>query len=219
MNSILLKLTSLLFIVILATGCATQQKPYDYSAYKQSNPRSILVLPPINNTPDVKATYSMLSQMTYPLAESGYYVFPVTLVDESFRQNGLNNPAEIHAVSPVKLREIFGANAALYVTITRYGASYTVIKSQSVVSASAKLLDLKTGQLLWEGSASASSQENNNQSGGLAELLISAIVTQVVSSVVDASHPVAGIASNRLLLARPPNGILYGPRSPKYGSD
>lgn len=219
MRSPHLKFFALFLVAILATGCATQQ-PYDYLAYKQSNPRSILVLPPINNSPDVKATYSMLSHMTYPLAESGYYVFPVTLVDESFKQNGLNNPAEIHAVAPAKLREIFGADAALYVTITRYGTSYTVINSASIVSARAKLVDLKTSKLLWEGTAAASSDENKNQQGGgLAGLLIAAIVNQIISTMIDESHPVAGVTSHRLLAARTPNGILYGPRSPHYGKD
>jgi hypothetical protein len=94
----------------LTTGCATQTKPYDYTAFKESRPASILVLPPINNSPDVAATYSMYSQVTYPLAESGYYVYPVTLVDETFRQNGLNNPPEMHEVTLKKLREIFGAD-------------------------------------------------------------------------------------------------------------
>ncbi|EPM73075.1 lipoprotein, partial [Pseudomonas syringae pv. actinidiae ICMP 18804] len=38
-------------------------------------------------------------------------------------------------------------------------------------------------------------------------------------SATDAGHPIAGIASNRLLTAGRPAGLLYGPRSPKYGSD
>ena len=67
------------------TGCANNRQPYDYTAFKQSRPASILVIPPLNNSPDVAATYSMLSQVTLPLAEAGYYVFPVSLVDETFR--------------------------------------------------------------------------------------------------------------------------------------
>ena len=218
MHSTLLKFVPLLFIAVILAGCATSQ-PYDYSEYKQSRPHSILVLPPINNSPDVNATYSMLSQMTYPLAESGYYVFPVTLVDETFKQNGLNTTADIHAVTPNKLREIFGADSALYITITKYGTSYMVISSAAIVSASAKLIDLKTDKLLWQGSASASSEEGQNNSGGLAAILISAIIKQIVSNVMDASHNVAGITSQRLLFAGHQNGILYGPRSPNYGKD
>ncbi len=217
MPSRLLKRLFLLCTAVLATGCATQ-KPYDYSAFKQSRPRSILVLPPLNNSPDVNATYSVLSQVTYPLAESGYYVLPVALVDETFRQNGLTVPGDIHVVAPAKLREIFGADAALYITVEKYGVTYMVFDSAAIVTASARLVDLKTGALLWQGSATASNSENNNNSGGLAGMLITAVIKQIANSVTDASHKVAGVTSQRLLGARP-NGMLHGSRSPAYGQD
>jgi hypothetical protein len=89
--------------VLMLAGCATQPG-YDYSAFRESRPRSILVLPPLNDSPDVNATYSMYAQTTLPLAESGYYVLPVTLVDEAFRQNGLTAPADIQQVPLKKLR-------------------------------------------------------------------------------------------------------------------
>lgn len=203
----------------LTTGCATQTKPYDYTAFKETRPASILVLPPINNSPDVAATYSLLSQVTYPLAESGYYVYPVTLVDETFSQNGLNNPPEMHAVTLKKLREIFGADSALYINIKHYGTSYAVLASESRVTAEARLIDLRTEQVLWTGSASASSAEGRNSSGGLVGLLVQAIVSQIVESSMNQSHTIAGVTSSRLLSAGIPNGILYGPRSPKYKTD
>ena len=201
------------------TGCATPKAPFDYTAYKESRPRSILVLPPVNKSPDVQATHSMLSYATVPLAEAGYYVFPVTLVAEAFKENGMTQPDDMHATSAEKLRQIFGADAALYVTITRYGTSYMVVTSASVVSAEARLVDLKTGKLLWSGAASASSEEGQNQQGGLAALLITAIVKQVMATALDQSHRVAGVASARLLSAGMPNGVLYGPRSPNFGKD
>ena len=64
-------------------GCATIT-PFDYSAYKASRPRSILVLPPINNSPEVTATYSVMSFVTKPLSEAGYYVMPVGMVAQAF---------------------------------------------------------------------------------------------------------------------------------------
>lgn len=204
--------------VLLATGCATRQ-PYDYTAFKQSRPASILVLPPLNSSPDVAATYSMLSQVTLPLAESGYYVFPVSLVDETFHQNGLNNPAEMHSVSPGKLREIFGADSALYIEIKQYGTVYSVISSESRVTASARLVDLRTDQVIWQGEATASSAEGRSSSGGLVSMLVQAVVNQVVENAVNRSHQIAGVTSYRLLAAGTPNGILYGPRSPQYEKD
>ena len=203
----------------LLGGCATPPT-FDYTAYRGSRPQSILVLPPVNNSPDVNATFSVLAQVTHPLAEAGYYVMPVSLVAETFKQNGVTEPAEMHAIDRAKLREIFGADAALYLTVTKYGTTYMVFDSAAVVSASAKLVDLKTGQELWSGSATASSSEqNNNNQGGLVGLLVTAVVKQIMHSVVDSSHPVAGIASQRLLSAGRPNGMLYGPHSPNYGKD
>lgn len=212
----LFKLAAVLLLASFVTGCATQ-KPYDYSAFKRSNPKSILVLPPVNKSPDIKASYSFLSYTSYPLAESGYYVFPVAVVDETFRQNGLNAPEEIHAVAPAKLREIFGADTALYIEITQYGTRYMVFSSDTIVAANAKLVDLKTGETLWTGAASASNNENQNNNG-LIGMLVQAAVSQIINTLTEQGHVVAGITSQRLLMARP-YGVLYGPRSPYYGKD
>jgi hypothetical protein len=213
------KMMAGLLALALLGGCVSP-KTVDYAAYKQARPKTILVLPPLNNSPDVKASYSMLSQVTFPLAEAGYYVLPITLVDETFRQNGLTTPADIHQAPANKLQEIFGADAALYITVTDYGTRYLIISSETVVTATAKLVDLKTGTTLWTGSARASSEEgNNNSGGGLIGALITAAVKQVINSSTDAGYPIAGVTSTRLLSAGQPAGLLYGPRSPKYGTD
>ncbi len=214
-------------LLALLGGCAPT-KSVDYSAFKQAKPRSILVLPPLNESPDVKATYSMLSQVTFPLAEAGYYVVPVALADETFRQNGLTSAGDVHQVSPAKLREIYGADAALYVTVSDYGTRYMVISSATIVTASAKLVDLRSGTTLWTGSATASSEEGNGgNNGGLVGMLITAAVKQIInSSVEDAGYPIAGMTSARLL-GRPAGRTVVRPalaevrqrlsRAPGYG--
>lgn len=206
-------------VALLATGCATQQKPYDYAEFKQARPASILVLPPLNSSQEVIAPYGMLSQATLPLAESGYYVVPVALAEETFKQNGLSIPADIHQVPVVKLREIFGADAALYVNIKEYGTSYRVVDSVTVVTADAKLVDLRSAKVLWEGSASASSAEGQQNQNGLIGMLVSAVVNQIVGTMSDTSYKIAGVTSRRLLWAGHSNGMLYGPRSPMYQKD
>lgn len=205
----------LLAAVLLLGGCAGRQH-VDYTAFRESKPASILVLPPLNNSPDVRATYSFLSTVTQPLAEAGYYVFPVALVDQTFRDNGLQDAGEIHQVPPDKLREIFGADTTLYITVTHYGSVYRLLDSEVRVTANAKLVDNRSGQLLWSGAATASDAEGRNSSGGgLVGALIYAAVKQVISNIGDQGHPVARTASHRLLKAGP-NGLLYGPRSPFY---
>lgn len=210
-------LLALLAATLLLGGCATARKPYDYTEFKQARPASILVLPPLNSSPDVDATYSMMSVTTAPLAESGYYVFPVTMVAETFKQNGLTSPSDIHAVSITKLREIFGADAALYIDVKKYGTSYAIISSETRVTAEARLLDLRSGKALWSGAATASSAEgDSNSGGGLVGLLVKAAVRQIIETISSQGHVIAAQTGARLLAAGTPNGMLYGPRSPKY---
>ena len=217
MMSRLKNIALLLAPAVLMVGCATKAPSYDYTAFKAAKPRSIVVLPPLNNSPEVNAGNSVYAQVSYPLAEAGYYVLPVAVVGETFKQNGLTNAADIHGVDVKKLNEIFGADAGLYITIDKYGSTYTVIDSVAVVAVTAKLVDLKSGTLLWEGKASASNNEGgNNGGGGLIGALVAAAVKQILNSTTDAAHPVAGVANARLLSAGMTNGLLYGPRSVKY---
>lgn len=199
----------------IVTGCTLPTKPVDYSEFRAAKPRSILVLPPINKSPDVKGSHGLLAHTTMPLAEGGYYVLPVTLVNETFRENGLTIADEIHAVPPKKLREIFGADAALYLTITRYGTRYMVLSSATEVHANAELLSLVTGKTLWRGQAFASSAEHQQTGGGLIGMLVTAALNQVINTASDQGFNYARIASNRLLSPRP-NGLLYGPYHPGY---
>ncbi len=215
-----LKLSVACALTLLMAGCATTQKPMDYSAFKQSNPKSILVLPPTNHTSEVIAPYGVLANVTVPLAEAGYYVFPVALVNETFKNNGLTVAEDIHAVAPKKLNEIFGADAVLYIDIEEYGTSYAVLSSDTVVVVKARLTDSKTNTLLWEGKASASSSEQNGgNGGGLVGMLVEAAVKQIMETAMDTGFQIAAIASNRLLSPEMHNGILYGPRSPKHGKE
>lgn len=220
MTTLLLRASLLASVLLLSACSSTPPAKTDYTAFKVSKPRSILVLPPLNNSPDVTASDSVLSVTTFPLAEAGYYVMPVTLMKAAFQQNGITSPHDAHNIAPGKLREIFGADTALYITIAEYGTSYQVIDSEVTVALKAKLVDLRSGQTLYTTSAQASSTEKGrNSSNDLVALLLAAAIKQIANSVTDAGHDVADIAIQRLLYPGPPNGLLYGPYSPKYGSD
>jgi hypothetical protein len=197
------------FAAVLIAGCTTAP-PKDYTELRQSRPRSILVLPPLNETADAAGTYSVFTTTTRPLAELGYYVLPLALVDRMLKENGLTMPADMHQAPLGKLREVFGADAVLYIAVESYGTKYVVISSTTVVKARAKLVDCKTGVVLWEGTARV---EFSGQSG-----LVQAVVSQVMSKIMDQAHVVAAMAS-RQLLSKPGQGLLLGPRHPEFGKD
>ena len=204
----------LLATVALLAGCVAPQQNVDYTAFRESKPASILILPPLNTSVDVVAAAAVLSQATRPLAESGYYVIPVGVMEETFKQNGLSTADEIHELPATKLREIFGADAALYMTVKQYGASYAVLSSNVTVSIDAELLDLRNGAKLWTGSKQV--VQASGSSGGLIGMLVQAVVDQIINNLSDRSYGVAGMTNHMLLTAGQPGGILYGPRSPHY---
>jgi len=218
MRNLRLYLSITILSLLMLGGCATKVPQYDYAAFMKAKPKTLLVLPPLNDSPEVKATASMWSHATLPLSEAGYYVLPVTLVDETLKQNGVFNASDAQAISAAKLHEVFGADAAVYIKVTKYGTSFQVLASETRIEAEGRIVDLRTGDLLWHGNAVASSAEEGQQNqGGLAGLLIAAVVKQIIGTATDAAYKYGGIASNRLLGTPHYNGILPGPRSPFYG--
>ncbi len=199
---------ALFFLLMFLVGCAEQQ-PYDYSALKAANPHSILVIPPLNNSVEVNAPYTFLSTITVPLAERGYYVFPVAVIDHFLKENGLPTPAEMNLVPLQKIREYIGADTVLYVTIEDWGQEYQLISSQTTVSSSWKLVDARTGAVLWEGVARAV-QSSGDAGGGITGALISAVVNQMIGSISDPTPQLSRQANFRTIYDQH-HGLLPGP--------
>lgn len=194
--------------VLALSGCKTIP-PKDYTEFRKSNPRSILVLPPVNDTNEVLAPYSVLTTVTRPLSELGYYVVPVVMADHFMKENGLALPAEMHEAPLEKLQSVFGVDAVLYLTVERYGSKYQVLASNTFVTVRASLVDARTGVELWE-------HRTETVYAGSAGL-IEALVEQVLNKLVDQAHNVAVMASFQLLTV-PGQGIPKGPRHPEHGT-
>jgi len=192
------------------------QKEDPYVMFRELMPRSILILPPVNESVDVNASYSWLTTVSRPVAEQGFYVFPVAIVDEFMKENGLPNPEDMHAAPLDKIGEVFGADAVMYVTLEEFGQKFELIQSVTRVTARAELVDVKTGQVLWQGRlAHAETNSNNNSGGGLLGALVSAAVAQIGETLSDATHDASRVANHRLFTSRG-SGLLLGPTHPGF---
>lgn len=209
--------TAILLGVMFLVGCAAPSKP-DQSAFRSSNPKSILVLPPVNQSTDIRGSLSFLSTVTLPLSEAGFYVFPVAMVEATFKENGLPLPDQMHEAPLSKLQSIFGTDAVLYITLEKYGSTYVVLDSQTVVAAKARLVDARTGTLLWQGRASASDAEGRDNNNGLLGVLLTSVIHQLASNIGNPGYRLSNVTSARLLTPQP-GGMLFGPRSPNHGKD
>ena len=187
----------------------------DYTLYRSRVPRSILVLPPLNESTVVEASYTYLSTVTRPLAEDGYYVFPVAVIDAFMKDNGLPHPDEMHGVPLNKIKEVIGPDAVLYVTIEEWGQKYQVIASKTIVRARARLVDATTGATLWTGKAEA---VRDSGGSGPVERMVAAVIHQIIYSSIDQTPQVSRLANNNMVF-NSANGLLRGPRHPEFNSD
>jgi hypothetical protein len=196
-------------------GCETV-KPYDYTNFRAHPPRSILILPPLNESTHIEATYGYFSTVSSPVAELGYYVFPVEEIDRFFQENGMPTAGEMHQVPLDKVATITGADAVMFITVEDYGSTYKVLDSQTIVKVHAKLVDTRTQLLLWEGHGAAVQSGSGGSNNILAKLIVAA-VSQAINSSRDRAHGVSRVANVNLFMAKS-IGLPYGPYSSKYNT-
>ncbi len=197
-------------------GCASTPA-HNYQAYLDHMPRSILVFPPANNSTEVMAPYIYLSTITHPLAELGYYVFPVAVIDAMMKENGAPLPEDMAQISLKKIREVLNPDAVLYMTVVDWGTKYQIIDSYSVVHVQGRLVDVDTGIVLWSGEKEVRKSSTSGQTG-LVGRLVEAAINQVVQSMIDSTREVAAAANNQMFL-NSTNGLLLGKYHHQYEAD
>ena len=208
----ILKYLTLSFAILLLSGCATQAPKKDYSAFKQEELQSILIVPVVNQSVDVDAPSYFLSTISVPVAEKGYYVFPVNTVKTVLESEGLYEPALIHQADPVKLGDMFGADSILYVTINKWTAEYVVISTTVSVDFTYRLVSARSGEELWstQQSMQYSPQNSSNSSGDPLADLVAAVVSAALTKAAPNYMPLTQQA-NQQVFHLSPNQIPDGP--------
>lgn len=197
--------------LLLLAGCATPQPPRDYDRFFERHPRSIVVVPPFNKTTAVDAPAVFSTTITRPLAERGYYVFPVALTAGVLRDLGLTDEGLVERTPPQRFKEVFGADAVLYVTINSWTTTYVVLSSQVTVSATYRLVDAGTAAVLWERTEQVAQGSRGNN---LLEMLVSAALTAMTVDY----RPLA-VQANGLAVSRSAAGLPAGPYREEFQKD
>ena len=203
----------LLGVVMFASGCATIPKK-DYSAFETTAPRSILVIPVVNKSVDVDAPDYFLSTIAIPVAEQGYYVFPVNMIKRVLEDDGLSDADLVHSAPVEKLASLFGADAVLYVNIKRWDAKYMLLTTTVTVEVEYTIKDGQTGAVIWQDARhvqySPSSSSSGNPIADLVAMAVTAAITKAAPNYMPLAHQ-----ANAAAFTFPGPGIPPGPYSRK----
>jgi hypothetical protein len=201
-----------LFVIaaVFLTGCAATAPKKDLSAFEAAAPRSILVVPSVNKSLDVDAPNYLLSTLPVPLAEKGYYVFPVHTTKTILEQEGFYESDQVHAQPPEVLAKMFGADSILYVRINRWDAQYAFITTTVTVDFDYRIVN-KDGAELWKANKKLVYQpQNNNNAASPLAALISAAINAAATRAAPNYMPLAKQANSQVF-SLPPDAIPDGP--------
>lgn len=205
----------LFLIGLLLTGCAPKITKQEFAPnmYK-THPVSILVLPPINNSTAAEAKEYYLTTITEPLAEAGYYVYPVEMVSEILKEEGLFDTETMKNVPMSKFRDFFGADAVLFVKIEEWNTSYFITSGSVTVKLACELKSTTTGETLWfyDDKVTINTSASGG-GGGLAGLIVQAVATAIQTATQD-YVPIARQVNQNIMLAMP-----AGKYNPNYNQD
>ena len=215
-NKNIINIVVLTILTFIFTGCgpAYTTKGLEFPKMYDEKPRSILILPPMNESTDSEAKDYYMTTTEVPFSLMGYYTFPVEMVSDIMKQEGVYDTELLYEMPLTKFYEYFGADTVLFTKIKKWDLSYMVLASTLTVSIEAKILSTKTSNELWKYTGTVVVDlSGGDTGGGIVGLITKAIITAVNSAAADYVRH-AHTANRRMVYTLP-----VGPYSPFYLKD
>ncbi len=210
----------LIFIVsmLIFTGCASSspkvKKVAEFPKMYEQQPRSILILPPMNQSTDAQAKDYYMTTTEVPFALKGYYTFPTEMVSDIMKQEGVYDTEVLYNMPLDKYYEYFGADAVLFTRIKKWDVSYMVLASRLTISIEAKIVSTKTSQELWKYTGTVVVDLGGGDTGGGILGLIAKVVVAAVNTATADYVKYAHIANKKIV-----NTLPAGPYSEMHMKD
>ena len=196
-------------IIFLLQGCVAQSD-YHYAKFFENHPRSVLVLPPFNESTAVDAPILFNTTVSRPFGEKGYYVFPVFLTKDVLIDMGLSDEGLLKETPLQTFKDVFGADAVLYITVKEWVTTYLAVLSSVTVAANYKLVDTTTEEVLWERTERVTKESSGSGLGALVSAALNAMLTDY--------RPLAR-QINFHVVSKPSAGLPAGPYHQSYKKD
>jgi len=186
-------------VLLLTVSCRS-------TAYRAHYPKSIAVLPLYNETIDIDAPKLVYPMIVRELENKDYYVVPPVITLEMLAEvKNVREGGQMNAYSIRELGDLLHADAVLMVTLTDWSTKYVVVASTVTVAATFRLVDVKSGTLLWETSVTRS-KGSGARSDSLLKMVVDAAANAILTQYTTLAEDMVDTAFSRLPLGSFPAG-------------
>jgi hypothetical protein len=141
-------------------------------------PRTVAVLPFVNQAKSQEGSEAVRRGFYNHFSSLPFKDMELYRVDNELRKAGLEDPAIINQTSPQDLGKILNVDAVVFGTISDFDKLFAVIYSNVSVGAEIRMMDTKTGKMLWRGQHVARIHE-----GGISTNPIGLVATVIATAM------------------------------------
>lgn len=196
---------------LVSCNVNTLTRGEQYSKLYDESPKSIVIMPPINETNFTEAKDYFYTTLYMPLCEKGYYVFSPFLTMDVFQNEGAYESEMFLSGKLDSFKQVLGCDAAMFTKIKTWEKK--AIGGEIKVGIEYILRSTKTGETLYqrEGQITLDTSINAGSDGfgALISLVASAINTAATDKVD------AGRKCTQFVLRDMPEGYY----SPQFNKD
>ena len=118
---------------------------------EEHKPHTVAVLPFLNQAKSHEGSDAVRKGFYNHFSSLPFKDVELYRVDNLLRKAGLEDPAVINKTSPQELGKILNVDAVVFGTISDFDKLFAVIYSNVSVGAEIRMVDTRTGKLLWSG--------------------------------------------------------------------
>ena len=142
----------LLVLGIVFSGCASAPQIKVSGNLEGISENQVVAILPVETTEEGQKEAAALFRrgLHANLKQAKFQVMERYVVDTLLKNQGLNDPSEYVKISPMRLGEVLGADAVIMSKMKKVQRLYLVLHASIEVAVSAKMVDTRSGEVLWQ---------------------------------------------------------------------
>ncbi len=182
----------LIVMFLMICGCWGHSPQIANDDHDKIQAKIIAVLPVENKGHDDKTSQLFRLRLLEELYFKGYSKIPLEAIDKKLESLNINEGNKsASAIAPQKLKDLLGADAGLYCTLTQYNKS-KIFYAPITISVRCELRSAQTGEIIWHAQSESTERNFDFTSKGLEkksheylEIVIDEVVTNILKTLQD----------------------------------